>query len=69
MELFRRYLEEAIGPGNAAAALSALGQEPSTAIRLNPFKASLPQWPSSAVPWNPLGRILAENLRGAREVG
>ncbi len=63
MELFRQYLEEAIGPGNAAVALSALGQEPSTAIRRNPFKAPSGVSHSTEeapIPWNPLGRILAD---------
>lgn len=46
MEIFRKYLEEAIGPGKAAAALSALEEEASTAIRINPSKSDISALPS-----------------------
>lgn len=67
-ESFRKYLEEAIGSDNALVAFSAFDRPASVSVRMNPSKpldmegtgAGLPWDESRIVPWNPLGRILAQ---------
>ena len=39
-ESFRRYMEEAIGSGNALVAFSAFDSPASASVRYNPFKMS-----------------------------
>lgn len=56
---FRRYLEEAIGSGNALVAFSAFDEPASVAVRANPFKNGVvPQ--GCEVAWCRHGRLLAE---------
>ncbi len=56
-ESFRKYLEEAIGSGNALVAFSAFDSPASTAVRRNPFKnGSCPE--GRPVRWCGHGRIL-----------
>lgn len=58
-ESFRRYMEEAIGSGNALVAFSAFDSPASASVRYNPFKMS-ERMDGCAVPWNPHGVILKE---------
>lgn len=56
---FRKYLEEAIGSGNALVAFSAFDAPSSVSVRVNPFKCGrAPE--GRAVPWAEHGRILPE---------
>ena len=58
-ESFRKYLEEAIGSGNALVAFSAFDSPASVAVRKNPFKdGTCPE--GREVPWCRHGRILPE---------
>lgn len=58
-EVFRRYLEEAIGSERALVAFSAFEEPASVAVRVNPFKVGkAPQ--GRQVPWAKHGRILPE---------
>lgn len=58
-ESFRRYLEEAIGSGNALVAFSAFDAPASVAVRGNPFKqGGIPE--GRPVPWCAHGRLLDE---------
>ena len=58
-ESFRKYLEEAIGSGNALVAFSAFDSPASVAVRQNPFKGgTCPE--GREVPWCRHGRILPE---------
>lgn len=56
-ETFRRYLEEAIGTGNALVAFSAFEHPASVSVRLNPFKCSDAVC-GTPVAWCRYGRIL-----------
>ena len=58
-ELFRQYLEEAIGCDKALVAFSAFGEPAKVSVRLNPFKNGR-DFDARPVPWNPHGRILPE---------
>ena len=58
-ESFRKYLEEAIGSGNALVAFSAFDDPASVSVRLNPFKCGkAPE--GRGVAWSEHGRILPE---------
>ena len=54
---FRRYLEEAIGSGNALVAFSAFDSPASVSVRLNPFKEGC-LLEGRQVPWCELGILL-----------
>ena len=60
---FRTSLASSIGSEDAAKVISALEEEPSVSIRLNPFKTPDTPLPilegAEEVPWSPFGRILA----------
>ena len=59
-EIFKKYMEEAIGHENASVAFSALEEPASVSVRLNPFKVSPPLAEGAeTVPWSPYGRYLA----------
>lgn len=59
MDLFRTYLEEAIGAERAVKALEALERDASTSVRLNPFKPIGDIFQGGeAVPWSPFGYYL-----------
>lgn len=55
---FRNSLIEAIGEENAARAFSAFDLPSSVSVRSNPFKSCVTE--GEPVPWNPLGKLLAE---------
>ena len=55
---FRRYLEEAIGSGNALVAFSAFDSPASVSVRLNPFKPGCAV-EGRQVPWSQHGVLLA----------
>lgn len=58
-EIFKKYMEEAIGHENASVAFSALEEPASVSVRLNPFKVSPPLAEGAeTVPWSPHGRYL-----------
>ena len=58
-EAFRKYLEEAIGSGNALVAFSAFDSPASVSVRKNPFKEGMcPE--GREVPWCRHGRILPQ---------
>lgn len=60
-ELFVRYLEEAIGPGKAKVALSAMEEPASVSVRLNPYKPVKVRpfgAGASTVPWSSSGLML-----------
>lgn len=58
-DIFRKYLEEAIGEENSRIAFSAFEQPASVSVRLNPSKPV--EWnDGQAVAWSPFGRLLAE---------
>ena len=58
-EAFRKYLEEAIGSGNALVAFSAFDSPASVSVRKNPFKEGIcPE--GREVPWCRHGRILPQ---------
>ena len=58
-DTFRKYLEEAIGSGNALVAFSAFDSPASVSVRKNPFKGgTCPD--GREVPWCRHGRILPE---------
>lgn len=58
-EAFRRYLEEAIGSGNALVAFSAFEEPAKVSVRCNPFKSGrVPE--GRTIPWNRHGRLLPE---------
>ena len=62
-ETFRKYLEEAIGSGNALVAFSAFDSPASVSVRLNPFKATGEvsfRKDGRIVPWSGHGVILEE---------
>ena len=56
-ESFRRYLEEAIGSGNALVAFSAFDSPASVSVRLNPFKKGC-ALEGRQVKWSPHGLLL-----------
>lgn len=57
---FKNYLEEAIGQENAAVAFSALDEQASVSVRLNPWKGySMPSDGTGEVPWCKDGRFLS----------
>ena len=58
-ELFRKYLEEAIGCDKALVAFSAFGEPAKVSVRLNPFKTCR-DFEGAQVPWNRYGRLLPE---------
>ncbi len=58
-DIFRKYLEEAIGSENAHVAFSAFEQQASVSVRLNPFK-NVMGMDGRAVAWNRYGRILEQ---------
>ena len=58
-ELFRKYLEEAIGCDKALVAFSAFGEPAKVSVRLNPFKICR-DFEGAQVPWNRYGRLLPE---------
>lgn len=58
-EQFRKYLEEAIGSGNALVAFSAFDEPASVSVRINPFKPCHMS-EGREVEWSRHGRILSE---------
>lgn len=58
-ESFRRYLEEAIGSGNALVAFSAFDDPAKVSVRANPFKRAH-SFIGKPVPWNMHGLMLEE---------
>lgn len=58
-EVFREYLEEAIGKDNSLVAFSAFERPASSSVRINPFKSG-PVPEGGEVLWNRHGRILAQ---------
>ena len=58
-EVFKDYLEEAIGKDNSLVAFSAFERPASSSVRVNPFKSG-PVPEGREVPWNRHGRILAQ---------
>lgn len=58
-ESFRRYLEEAIGSGNALVAFSAFDEPAKVSVRANPFKPAH-SLSGTPVAWNPHGIMLEE---------
>ena len=58
-EVFREYLEEAIGKDNSLVAFSAFERPASSSVRINPFKSG-PVPEGREVFWNRHGRILAQ---------
>ena len=56
-EIFKKYLEEAIGPQNALVAFSAFDAPASVSVRLNPCKKGC-NMPGRAVPWASHGLML-----------
>lgn len=58
-EVFREYLEEAIGKDNSLVAFSAFERPASSSVRINPFKSG-PVPEGREVLWNRHGRILAQ---------
>lgn len=58
-EIFRRYLEEAIGSENALVAFSAFDKPAPTSVRLNPFKPGC-SFEGRQTEWNPHGVVLAD---------
>ena len=60
-EAFVRGLPEEIGPDRAQAVLTALGEEPSVSVRLNPARLTECPFPDARpVPWSPYGYLLKE---------
>lgn len=59
-EKFVVRMERELGESEAKALCAALGEEPSTAIRLNPCKMSAPRWNAKCVEWSDMGYILEE---------
>ena len=59
-EKFVARMEQELGESEAKALCAALGEEPSTAIRLNPRKMSAPQWEARRVAWSEDGYLLDE---------
>ena len=51
-EKFVARMERELGESEAKALCAALGEEPSTAIRLNPRKMSAPRWEAKRVEWS-----------------
>jgi len=58
-EVFRKYLEEAIGSDNALVAFSAFQNPATVSVRLNPFKKGC-SFEGRRVPWNSHGILLEE---------
>ena len=58
-EVFKEYLEEAIGKANSLVAFSAFERPASSSVRINPFKSG-PVPEGREVSWNRHGRILAQ---------
>ena len=58
-ELFRKYLEEAIGCDKGLVDFSAFGEPAKVSVRLNPFKTCR-DFEGAQVPWNRYGRLLPE---------
>ena len=59
-EKFVARMERELGESEAKALCAALGEEPSTAIRLNPRKMSAPRWDAKRVEWSKDGYLLEE---------
>ena len=57
-EKFVARMERELGAEEARALCAALGEEPSTAIRLNPCKMTSPQWEARRVAWSEDGYLL-----------
>ena len=57
-EKFVARMEQELGESEAKALCAALGEEPSTAIRLNLRKMSAPQWEARRVAWSDDGYLL-----------
>ena len=59
-ELFVERMHRELGEEEAARLCEALSTEPSTSVRLNPWKMTEPQWPSDKVAWSRDGYSLHE---------
>lgn len=59
-ELFVERMRRELGESEAALLCEALATEPSTSVRLNPWKMTSPQWPSDKVAWSRDGYSLCE---------
>lgn len=57
-EKFVARMERELGAEEAKALSAALGEEPSTAIRLNPRKMTVPRWEARRVAWSEDGYLL-----------
>lgn len=59
-EKFIARMERELGENEANALCDALGKEPSTAIRLNPRKTTVPRWKAKRIEWSKDGYLLDE---------
>ena len=63
MELPVKFVERMsreLGPSEAEALCGALGSEPSTSVRLNPFKKFSGKWSARPIEWSRYGYMLDE---------
>ena len=56
-EKFVARMERELGAEEAKALCAALGEDPSTAIRLNSCKMSSPRWTARRVEWSEIGYL------------
>lgn len=59
-ERFIALMREQMGVEEAEALCAALGDEPSTSVRLNPWKMTSPKWEADGVAWSSYGYTLRE---------
>ena len=56
---FVERMERELGPAEAQALCEALGNEPSTSVRLNPYKMQHEKWGGESIEWSEWGYKLS----------
>ena len=57
-EKFIQRMVRELGEAEATALCEALAQEPTTSVRLNPYKVQSPKWGARQVEWSKWGYLL-----------